>query len=66
MIPQRIILACGNAAVLDDKNSPIYRCNYCNQIVGSKDEPEACKKKRSEAEPVKPDYWMDIENDKQN
>lgn len=58
-LPNRIILPCGNAALLDARNN-VYICNYCNEIIGSASEPELCKKKREDAEPYKNDYWMDI------
>jgi len=32
-------------------------------MIGSSDEPEACKRKRDDAQPFKNDYWMDINND---
>ena len=60
-LPKRIILPCGNAAVLDERENN-YRCNFCYEIIGSSDEPENCKKKREESEPYKNDYWMDINN----
>lgn len=60
-LPRRIILPCGNAAVLDEREQ-IYRCNYCTYVIGSNEEPEACKVKREQAEPFKNDYWMDINN----
>ena len=61
-LPRRIILPCGNAAVLDDRDNTYY-CNFCNYTVGSKDEPLDCKTKREQAEPYKNDYWMDINDD---
>jgi hypothetical protein len=59
-LPKRIILPCGNAAILLNDKVAQYTCNYCDEIVGSNAEPEACKKKRENAEPFKNDYWMDI------
>lgn len=32
-------------------------------MIGSTDEPEACKRKREEAQPLKNDYWMNINDD---
>jgi hypothetical protein len=61
-LPRRIILACGNAAILDEREN-VYRCNFCYEIIGSADEPPNCKTKREQAEPFKNDYWMDIDND---
>ncbi len=58
-LAQRIILPCGNTAILDSKDNT-YRCNYCTNVIGSSDEPSDCKRKREEAEPFKNDYWMDI------
>lgn len=58
-LPKRIMLPCGNAAILDPK-AGVYTCNYCNEIIGSNKEPSDCKRKREEAEPFKNDYWMDI------
>ena len=59
-LPKRIILPCGNSAVLLNDKIAEYTCNYCNEIVGSATEPGLCKKKREEAEPIKNDYWMNI------
>jgi hypothetical protein len=61
-LPRRLILPCGNAAIRDDQEKA-YRCNYCNFIIGSSEEPSECKRKREEAEPIKNDYWMDINDD---
>ena len=61
-LTKRIILPCGNTAILDERANN-YRCNFCHYIIGSSDEPEACKRKREDAEPFKNDYWMDINND---
>ena len=61
-LPRRLILPCGNAAMLDDREN-VYRCNFCNYIIGSSEEPSDCKRKREEAEPIKNDYWMDINDD---
>ncbi len=58
-LPKRIILPCGNAAVLDDRTNT-YFCNFCYEIVGSNTEPSGCKAKREQAEPFKNDYWMNI------
>ena len=65
-LPKRLQLPCGNVAELLDKNKALYFCNYCRTIVGSNEEPEQCKRMREDAEPIKNDYWMDIENDEQN
>ena len=65
--PNKIILPCGNAAELHPNISATYICNYCHNVVGSSDEPTACKAKREKAEPFKNDYWMNIhdnENDR--
>ena len=32
-------------------------------VVGSTDEPEACRRKREEAQPYKNDYWMNINDE---
>lgn len=61
-LPNKIILPCGNAALLNEKENRYY-CNYCNNMIGSTDEPEACKRKREEAQPLKNDYWMNINDD---
>lgn len=61
-LPRRIILPCGNAAVLDERENN-YRCNFCNEIIGSADEPSNCKTKREQAEPFKNDYWMNINDE---
>ena len=61
-LPRRLILPCGNAALLNPGENN-YTCNYCNNVVGSTDEPSACKQKREQAEPIKNDYWMDINDD---
>lgn len=61
-LPERMILPCGNAGVLNpDKYS--YTCNYCHQVIGSPDEPTTCKQKREGTEPYKNDYWMNINDD---
>ena len=64
-LPNRIILACGNTAILNDRENRYY-CNYCNYMIGSSDEPEACKRKRDDVQPFKNDYWMDINDDTRN
>jgi hypothetical protein len=64
-LPRRMILPCGNTAILNDQEN-VYYCNYCNYIIGSKEEPEACKRKRDDAEPIKNDYWMNINDDEHN
>lgn len=61
-LQKRIILPCGNAAELDSRTRE-YTCNYCRNVIGSKDEPSHCKTKREEAQPYKNDYWMDINDD---
>jgi hypothetical protein len=64
-LPRRLILPCGNTAVLHEIENRYY-CNFCNYIIGSSDEPEACKRKREDAEPFKNDYWMNINDDEQH
>ena len=61
-LPRRIILPCGNAAILDERNNN-YRCNFCYEVIGSEDEPLNCKTKREQAEPFKNDYWMNINDE---
>lgn len=59
-LPKRIILPCGNAALLNSKENQYY-CNYCNFVIGSADEPTECRRKREEAtRPINKDYWMNI------
>lgn len=61
-LPKRIILPCGNAAVLSERENA-YRCNYCYEMIGSNDEPSNCKTQREQAEPFKNDYWMNINDE---
>ncbi len=61
-LPKRIILPCGNSAVLNERENN-YTCNYCQYIIGSTDEPSDCKRKREESEPYKNDYWMNINDE---
>jgi hypothetical protein len=58
-LPKRIILPCGNAAVLNERESN-YVCNFCYELIGSDSEPIDCKTKREQSEPFKNDYWMNI------
>lgn len=55
----KIFMACEHYAVLQ-KDGKTYICEYCNQQPGSSDEPLECKQKREGAEPIKNDYWMNI------
>lgn len=61
-LPNKIILPCGNVGILD-KTTNTYLCNYCWYVVGSKDEPSDCRKKREDTEPYKNDYWMNINDE---
>lgn len=61
-LTNKIILPCGNTALLDQRSNQ-YTCNYCWMVVGSTDEPDACKRKREEAQPYKNDYWMNINDE---
>jgi len=61
-LPSKLILPCGNTALLHDIEQ-VYYCNYCDHIIGSIDEPSECKRKREEAEPIKNDYWMNINDE---
>lgn len=62
-LPKRIILPCGNAALLNERENQYY-CNYCNYVIGSKEEPTECRRKREEAtRPINTnDYWMNIDD----
>jgi hypothetical protein len=61
-LPKKLILPCGNTALLHDRENQYY-CNYCHFVIGSTEEPSDCKRKREEAEPIKNDYWMNINDD---
>lgn len=61
-LPKRLILPCGNTALLHDRENRYY-CNFCYEVIGSADEPTNCKTKREQAEPFKNDYWMNINDD---
>jgi hypothetical protein len=61
-LPKKLILPCGNTALLHERENQYY-CNYCQFVVGSSEEPSACKRKREEAEPIKNDYWMNIHDE---
>jgi hypothetical protein len=61
-LPKKLILPCGNTALLHDREN-LYYCNYCQFVVGSSEEPSDCKRKREEAEPIKNDYWMNIHDE---
>ena len=61
-LPKKLILPCGNTALLHERENQYY-CNYCQFVVGSSEEPLACKRKREEAEPIKNDYWMNIHDE---
>ena len=63
-LPKKIILPCGNVGILNDKTQEYY-CNYCYTVIGSKEEPEPCKRKREDTQPYKNDYWMNINDDEQ-
>lgn len=61
-LPSKIMLPCGNAAILNDRENNYY-CNYCNYVVGTKEEPIECRVKRESVERYKNDYWMNINDE---
>lgn len=61
----KIYMACEHYAVLQ-QDGKTYICEHCHQQPGSSDEPLECKAKREAREPLKNDYWMNINDYDEN